>query len=189
MKVIAIDIETETGGEKGLDPSKGPISAIGLYGKEVEEAFMGQEVDVLESVEKYISSLTPGTLLVGWNSSVFDIPWIYDRMKRNNIPTTLRIEYDPTLWVKYSPTPGYSGGYQAMWGHCAHTDLFQKLHLDGVELPKGGLKSYARQELGVEPIEVDRTKMEVLTEEELRNYVLSDVEITYKLCINKCHWS
>jgi len=107
LKYLSIDIETYSDESGVPDPTKNPIIMISLFfypaykGKNdlvliakktknhIENNLSFQnEKEMLEEFKKIIDDYDPDILL-GYNSSNFDFPYLEARLKANNIPRTL----------------------------------------------------------------------------------------------------
>lgn len=193
--VYALDIETDTapradGRARGLDPQLGGITSVALAHARGTEVFTctpetSDEAHTLARLNQWLRQAPPG-LLVTWNGSMFDLPFLADRARLLGIQPGPHLEPEPTLIPKYAPLAGHTSGYSAMWptgcgvGH-AHLDLaYYAQRALGLSGEDWGLKPLART-YGLEPVEVERTAMHELDEEALRAYVASDAEITRTL--------
>lgn len=184
MKFYALDIETDTSKSptSGLDPNEGGITSIAFVGDDLNVVLTDShgETEMLGDLEKLILSV-PAGVITSWNGAVFDFPFIASRSEHLGVKTSLRLLYDPSIEVKYRATPGFLGGYRVNWGTHSHLDV---QHLYKAKALEAGvpwsLKPVGRL-MGLDPIEVDRTKMHLLTPEEERAYVLSDAVTTLAL--------
>ena len=195
-QLIAIDIETDTStividGEEvglGLDPRIGAIVSIAVKSRKGSRVWSVEdgttEEDIIAGLADYLQSLEPSTL-VSWNGSIFDFPFIETRARILGLNTGLECEADPDAVPKYEPTPGYEGGVKATWKAVGGTHD----HIDAAYLLKDyceenrvkwSLKPVAAH-LGMNPVEVDREAIHLLTKEELEEYVLSDVNVTLQI--------
>jgi DNA polymerase elongation subunit (family B) len=196
--VYALDIETDTSDltpaeeeagylPRGLDPRIGRIVNVGLCLDGDTLVLKGDERDILLELEKTLNELPPG-LLSGWRTGPFDLPFINYRAAKLNVPTGLRVQYEPQLGGKYKPIGGHEGTYIATWFNQspiphAHLDIAVSYERVAEEHEvQWSLKPVARA-LGMSPIEVDRTKIHLLSEAEADAYVASDAYVTYKLTL------
>ena len=125
--------------------------------------------------------------MVTWNGAVFDFPFLDSRGARHGLlrPFTLRL--DSTIQPKYDPTPGYEGGYRVGLLALEHVDLAYLAQADArARGVSWSLKPYARA-CGLDPIEVDRSRMHVLTPAQRREYVASDAITTWRLAHRYLH--
>ncbi len=146
---------------------------------------MGEEAESLQHLEERLASLEPG-VVVTWNGSGFDLPFLSWRAAHCGVPLSLRIFPAGSL-SKRRALPGHRSSYRATWGAHGHLDAY----LAWRDLPseKGlpmGLKAVARRR-GLNPIQVDRRQIHLLEEEQLLNYVASDAEVARELAIMR--WS
>lgn len=177
----ALDIETDTT-VNGLDPREAAVVAVAVSCSDGRSfVFSGPEKNLLTELEAFVGTLEPGVLIT-WNGSVFDLPFLVDRFRLNGVETSLFIKMDPTVLVKYQPLPGHQGGYRARWAEHVHCDV-SPIFLDTARRlgVRHALKPVARAVLDVEPIEVDRSRIHQLTEQELKAYATSDTDITLAL--------
>lgn len=183
----ALDIETDTSISEtsGLDPRVGGVTSVALS---LETEIIVLDLETCETETKILSSLqkiltkdlSPGVLTT-WNGSVFDLPFLQARMYKNTVLNDLKLYYDASLPVKYAPTPGFLGGYRAVWGEHKHCDIAKTFKLQAEKANiSWSLKPVARFN-GLNPIEVDRVNMHLLTPQQERDYVASDAIVTREL--------
>ncbi len=182
--MYGLDIETDTE-LGGLDPEHAPIVAVALCGDGWNIVFDGDEVDVLRDLDEAIARLDAG-VLVTWNGSRFDLPFISDRAHRIGIELGLRLSPDGYHRSRHEPLPGHTGGYIASWHAHRHLDAYIVYRADvGASLGiPCGLKPLSRM-LGLSPVEVDRTAIHELSAEQLNAYVASDAELTRELALRR----
>lgn len=190
--LTALDIETDTSPltedekaagytARGLDPRITRITSIALYSDGgITSVFADSEEAILASTRYVLAELNP-SILVTWNGAVFDLPFISDRAARHGIWLPLNLTPNPLIVPKYEPTPGHAGGYSATWGNAKHIDIAYVVR-DSAKLRgvKWSLKPYA-QSIGLDPVEVDREKMHLLTKAEETRYVASDAKVTHQI--------
>lgn len=134
------------------------------------------ESGLLTDLDEIISRFN-GTL-VTWNGAVFDLPFLHDRYKLHGLSTDLTLRADSLLPVKYSPTPGHSGGYQATWHSLKHHDIMSDYRQTAADMGVSWSLKPVALALGLQPVEVDRTAMHLLSPEQLTAYVASDARMT-----------
>lgn len=119
-----------------------------------------------------------GGVLVTWNGSGFDLPFIATRAHALEVPLGLSIHYDPSIPGHHDPLPGHPGRVRGRWHALGHIDGYQAYRADvGRVLPVScGLKSLARL-VGLPLVEVDRSAIHRLSEAERRAYVASDAKL------------
>lgn len=197
-KVLSLDIETDTSPlteqekaegytARGLDPHITEITSVAVaYDGHTAVFDDSSEQEILEATQSVITMVNP-SVLVTWNGSVFDLPFIDFRSRLHGVNTSLKLVHNPQIVPKYDPTPGYEGGYSATWGNAVHIDVAylvkDEAERQGV---KWSLKPYA-QSIGLDPVEVDRTKMHDLTPAQLREYVASDAIVTLEIARRKLY--
>lgn len=191
---VALDIETDTSpltkaekaaglGPRGLDPGHTPVTDVAFCGRDFHEVFTGDEVAVLTDTFELISMLDRSEVLVTWNGSVFDLPFLAARASKHGIAVPYDLVLDPAIVPKYDPTPGFEGGYRALIdGRDRHVDLAYVAKPFAQELGVSwSLKPFAQHCLGESLVSVDRTNMHLLTENQRRAYVASDADGTFRL--------
>ena len=195
---IALDLETCTNPGDGLNPDN-PLTRItsaALWigtqdGSKVlyRHAFQGKERSILESLDRTLDVLSFAGFkgeLVTWNGSSFDLKFLVSKYAYWEIPTGLRYRSSCERLPKYPSKvidTHNNQGYLGMWYGFGHVDAM--LLYKGFAKKLGiryGLKPVATY-FGLNPIEVDRTAMHLLTEQELTDYALSDVRCTYQLAV------
>lgn len=193
-RIYALDIETDNSpGRNGLDPANSSITEVcvvtdpsvadgGIY-------LSGSERSIIDGLQNFLSGLEPG-LIVTWNGTFFDFPFINDRIlpSGSTLPIGLRLDPVPTLRPKYDALPGHAhpgnplGGYQVTWevsrefglAH-AHLDVSQAYRryaaATGV---KWGLKPVC-EALGIDMVtDVDREHLERFSAAQRKAYNVSD---------------
>lgn len=186
---IALDIETDTSPltdeekaagytSRGLDPAITAVTAVSMYDGTDSHVLSGEERSLLIDLADWLRTSDADTVLT-WNGSAFDFPFLDARMGLHGIQTPWTLVHNPDIPVKYEPTPGYLGGYDVRGLGANHVDVAL------VTRERTGrwcsLKMHARSEYGLDPVEVDRTKMHLLTGKQLREYVVSDAVTTYEI--------
>ncbi len=179
--LIGLDIETDTTVD-GLDPRRSPIVALALSGEGFEVVF--DDVDesaLLRAADAAVADLAAG-VLVTWNGSGFDLPFIAHRAGLLGVELGLVTEFDPTIAGRHDPLPGHPGRVRGRWHGLGHLDGYQVYRADvGQTLPVScGLKSLARF-VGLPVVEVDRSRIHELSVDDRRRYVASDARLARAL--------
>jgi hypothetical protein len=181
VPLTVLDIETDTLGVNGLDPRESRVVSAALAFSD-REALVFEDADerrLLEAIGSVVRARSG--LLVTWNGAGFDLPFLAVRSELLGLDLGLETVTDPSIPVKYAAPEGLGGPVRARWGSTAHVDisfLYKDFAADrGVSW---SLKPVARA-LGLSPVEVDRERIHDLSAEQLRDYVLSDVEVTLAL--------
>lgn len=176
--MCAFDLETT-----GLDPRVDRITTATLYGAGLAMCLEAEELAIIDLLAASLARVE-GTV-IGWNSSVFDFPFLHARCVRAGRTPFFTMTLNPDIVPKYDPLPGYEGGYDILIDGAeqplAHHDIaydFEQWAKDhGVAW---SLKPVARAH-GIEMIEVDREHMERLSVPERLTYNLSDSVGTLRL--------
>jgi len=178
--LYGLDIETDTEID-GLDPTRSAIVAVALVSDDAEFIFDGSEAQILRDLDQTLAELPPG-VIVTWNGSRFDLPYLADRAKLTQISLNLRLTQSAFRDSWHDPLPGHAGGYQATWGDHQHLDAYFVFRNDvGASLHLScALKPLARL-VGLKPVEEDRTALHLLTQEQMHAYVVSDASLTREL--------
>jgi len=196
QRLIGLDIETDTSAvsdverargftSRGLDPRITPIVALSVakrneHGDLVCEVWIGDEAKILEQTQAWLEK-QPHSILVTWNGSVFDLPFIDARARQTGVELDLRLTHDRGIVPKYQSTPGYDGGYDASWaGHATRDIAYEVKDVADKRGVEWSLKPFARS-VGLAPVEVDRDAIHELDEADLRSYVASDAVTTLLL--------
>ncbi|HMR94426.1 MAG TPA: 3'-5' exonuclease [Microthrixaceae bacterium] len=175
--LYGLDIETDTTVD-GLDPSVSPIVAVAVATPDGDRVFQGAEDLVLHRTDELMSELDPG-IVVTWNGSGFDLPFLAERARRLGV--TLGLD----LWDD-GPERTEPGVVRGRW--YAHD------HLDGYRLYRAdvgrslgfpcGLKPLSRL-VGLAPVEVDRSCIHLLDDAALEAYVASDARLARELVLRR----
>lgn len=175
--LYGLDIETDTSVD-GLDPSVSPIVAVAVATPDGDRVFQGAEDLVLHRTDELMSELDPG-IVVTWNGSGFDLPFLAERAQRLGV--TLGLD----LWDD-GPERTEPGVVHGRW--YAHD------HLDGYRLYRAdvgrslgfpcGLKPLSRL-VGLAPVEVDRSCIHLLDDAALEAYVASDARLARELVLRR----
>ncbi|MCO5321022.1 MAG: hypothetical protein M9922_06460 [Microthrixaceae bacterium] len=176
-QLVGFDIETDTS-TGGLDPTTSRVVAIALSAPDGDEVFVGDEHDLLASVDRRISEL-PSGLLVTWNGAGFDLPFVAHRAELLGVPIGLATSEEPLRRSMRDPDrPAVRG----RWHRLVHLDGYQLYRADvGRTLGLScGLKPLARL-AGMEPVELDRTLLHLEKAETIADYVASDARLAAQL--------
>jgi DNA polymerase elongation subunit (family B) len=170
---FGFDIETDTA-TSGLDPRVSAVISIAIWSPELQVVLAGEpEWQLLFQFARLLDGMAPGVAL-GWNSSVFDVPFISTRAGLCGVDMGWRMVPDATIVPKYNFTPPHTTGYRVMLGRHHHADISYAYQAHAAALDiHNGLKPVCRS-LGIEMIEVDREHTHLLSADELAAYNLSD---------------
>lgn len=181
--LYALDIETtHTRVDAGVLRSIAVWSARSHMVASAEE--LG-EIDLILGALAWLRS-QPRGVVVGWNSSGFDVPWLIGRAASGGIDLAAEglIYAVPSedRPLKYPAVDEHATGWrvEALAGH-RHADiaLAWRAWCEETATP-WSLKPVARAH-GLDPLEEDREHMEDLSDERLLAYNLSDVRVTHEL--------
>ncbi len=174
-----LDIETDTTID-GLDPTTSPVVAVAVSTVQGDTVLTGAEADILRGLDDLLRSLPPG-VIVTWNGSSFDLPFLDHRAAVLGVPLGLLLctsERRP-VQTAWPPPPD---GCRATWAQHSHLDGFRLYRAD-VRRTIGlscGLKAMARL-VGLPVVEVDRAGIHDLSAAELESYVSSDARLARQL--------
>ncbi len=182
--LYGLDIETDTTVD-GLDPAVSPIVSVAIVSADQEFVIEGDESSLLTQLDATIRAL-PNGVLVTWNGAAFDLPFLAQRAETCGIETGLRLWHDQSILSRNEPLPGHPGSYLASWYDHQHLDGYRVFRSDaGAVLHLScGLKPMAKF-VGLDPIEVNREQIHLLSDAERQAYVASDAEVTRELIIRR----
>jgi DNA polymerase III epsilon subunit-like protein len=157
------------------------VVAVAVTGTDLEVVLDGDEATILRTLDALLASLADG-VLVTWNGAAFDLPFLRDRAERCGVELGLRHELDPSIPGHHEPLSGHSGAYRAGWYGHRHLDGYQVFRADvGAAMRMScGLKPLARF-VGLPVVEVDRERIHLLSDDEMRAYVASDAHLARAL--------
>lgn len=179
--LTVVDIETDTDGVNGLDPRQSRVVSAALAFSDADPLVFddADEKTLLSRLGAAVCARSG--LLVTWNGAGFDLPFLATRSSMLGLDIGLSTVTDLSIPVKYAAPEGLGGPVRARWGSTAHVDvsfLYKEFAAD--RRVSWSLKPVARA-IGLSPVEVDRERIHELSVDELRAYVLSDVEVTLAL--------
>lgn len=188
--VVALDIETDTsgGGSSGLDPRRAEVVAVALADESGPRALTAQafggESGLLRELDRVMASTPPG-LLVTWNGSGFDLPFLVSRAQVCGVHLGLRVWDDASLPVKYE-SPSGATPVVACWDSSgpvphAHWDIAAAFKEYAARSSVAWSLKPVASSLGLSPVEVDRERVHELSSAELESYVASDAAVTRAL--------
>ncbi|HET6795461.1 MAG TPA: 3'-5' exonuclease [Acidimicrobiales bacterium] len=181
MAVYGLDIETDTGAG-GLDPARCRILAAAVAGDDGTTVLTGPEPRLLGALDEHVAGLGPA-VLVTWNGSGFDLPFIAERARRCGVATGLRLRLDPGIVRSHPPLAGHEGSYRAAWHGAVHLDAYLAYRslLAGTGL-SCSLKAAARR-AGLAVVDADASKVHELSAHQLVRYVASDAALAMALAV------
>jgi hypothetical protein len=172
--LYGLDIETDTTVD-GLDPAVSSVVAASLATEDDVITFTGPEPMLLRSLDRHLRSVPRG-VLVTWNGSGFDLPFLADRARAVRVRLGLALTADATLPHKYAPLTGHAAPYRARWHKHGHLDaccLYRTLLPEGTSC---ALKPVAR-DAGLVVVEEDREHLHELGAGALVRYAASDADL------------
>ena len=180
-----LDIETDTA-SGGLDPRSSPVVAVALASDSGVTVMRGSESRILREVDAVLGVLAPG-VLVTWNGSGFDLPYLSDRARRHGVVLGLDLWLDPAIVRSHPPLPGHAGFYRARWHAHGHLDAYLAYRALAEEGEGSlALKAVAFRR-GLSALEVDRSRIHELEAEDLASYVASDAALA--LALARTRWA
>lgn len=191
MRLYAIDIETDTRDGDGLDPMNPStrITSVAVCTGNYESSELEGVIVFDDPCEERLLRTLNGWLndprsepgvLVTWNGANFDLPFLMIRAQMCAVGINLTGKASIARPSKYPPHPSTGPGRVVMWGPHDHADIMYAYQDPALNAGSWRLKSTARAH-GLDPIEVDASRMEDLTVAQRVAYNLSDVEITFLL--------
>lgn len=179
--LYGLDIETDTA-TGGLNPRLSAVIAVAVSTSERTRVFDGDETTLLADLDDYVRSL-PAGVLVTWNGSKFDLPFLDDRARTAHVELGLRVTLDPEIPLGRGPLLGHAGAYRASWYHHGHLDAFRAFaDIGGALAHSCSLKTMAKL-FGLRPVQVDASRVHDLDRESLHAYVASDAEAARALAL------
>jgi hypothetical protein len=119
-------------------------------------------------------------VLVTWNGSGFDLPFLHDRAATAKVRLGLRMTPDASLPHKHAPITGHALPYRATWHKHQHLDaccLYRTLLPEDTSC---ALKRVARG-AGLPVVEEDRERLHELSAGALVRYAASDAALARAL--------
>jgi DNA polymerase elongation subunit (family B) len=173
--LYGLDIETDTSTD-GLDPRVSAVVAVAVSTADRDVVLTGPEAELLCGLDSLLADL-PAGVIVTWNGSAFDLPYLADRGRVCGVPLGLRLTPDAAVPTR-TPLPGHTGSYRARWGRHRHLDAYRVYRNDLKRLldVSCSLKSVARL-LGMPVVEVDTSRVHTLEPDHLAAYVASDAHL------------
>lgn len=186
--IIGLDIETDNSAGFGLQPRKSRVTDVALATE--AGGFVFQQTDEQELLEATFGILAsmPASLIVTWNGSFFDLPFLADRADELDLTTGMRLLPQTGIKPKYDYLPGHSAGYTALIpaaDGAVHTHVDISLAWKAFADQAGvgwGLKPVLRA-AGYNPVELDRTRLQDYTPQEVLAYVRSDADGARQLAL------
>jgi DNA polymerase elongation subunit (family B) len=182
--LLAVDLETDGEGGNGLCGTApgAVVTDVGVATSGGAAAITGgTEQDRLRRLSDVLTLFT-GTVVTWWGSG-FDWPYLMDRYAAHGMPlpfvVTASRDGRPS---DHHPAPVIVNvaGHGNRWRHVDACTAWRPVRkAQGLS---GSLKAVARDH-GMDPIEVDRSRMADLSDAERIAYVKSDAIVTHKLAV------
>jgi DNA polymerase elongation subunit (family B) len=178
--IYGLDIETDTT-VNGLDPSVAKIIAVGVSSQHEDRVFSGDEAQMLTDLDDWLAEL-PAGVLVTWNGSTFDLPFLSDRAAVCGVDLGLLLFADPSIGRRRDPIGEHTHAYRGSWHNHLHLDAYRLYRGDVGPILRVScaLKSIARL-VGLPAVEVDAERMHELHPSEVAKYVTSDARLARQL--------
>lgn len=179
--VLAFDIETDTSNGFGLRPMLTQITEVVVSSRDQSWIFAGDERHILESFAELLNSQQNPVVMAGWNNWCFDNIALQTRAEHHEIEGWGGELEETSNFTVFEPAGPSSSAQALTWVTpdgltLRDIDIFQeKVVWDRARGEKytQGLKPFV-ENLGCEPIKVDRHRLHELSQDERRDYVLSD---------------
>lgn len=182
--LYGLDIETDTTVD-GLDPTCAAVVAVAVAAAGADVVLTGPEPRLLRDLDDHLASL-PAGVLVTWNGSGFDLPFLAERARRAGVGLALRLTPDATpVPARPDGSPGTRRWLGTWHGH-DHLDGYRLYRADVGRQPglSCGLKALARL-VGLEVVELDRAHLHEVPDELLERYVASDARLARELVLRR----
>ena len=177
LPLYGLDIETDTSVD-GLDPAVSPVVAVAVATPDRDHVLLGDESSILTRTDQLLASLPPG-VVVTWNGAGFDLPFLAHRAGVVGVELGLELWQEPLM--AFEPE-----AFRGRWHHHDHLDGYRLYRADvgrGLGLPCG-LKPLARL-VGLTPVEVERDRLHLLHQDQVRDYVASDARMARQLVLRR----
>lgn len=172
--IYGLDIETDTT-EDGLDPAVASVRAVALSGCSFDELYVGDEADILRSLDARLARLPTG-IVATWNGSAFDLPFLADRARILGVDLGLKLCLDRRLTLHRAPLPGHAGAYRASWHDHGHLDTFRIYGRSEGASQRLSLRSLGRF-VGIGAHDVHPARTQTLSNEALHACAPSDARL------------
>ncbi|MAH33513.1 hypothetical protein CL615_03915 [archaeon] len=194
-KILSVDIETYTPGNKEIEPEKNPILMIAFYAEDFHKVivwkrfntnleyaeFAESESELLEKFKEVIETYKPD-ILTGYFSDGFDLPYIKSRAEKYKIKLDLGLDYSELRIKKLQVVTAQIIGI-------THLDIFKfirKVISGTLETDTYNLNAVASELLDEKKFDVDLSELSKAWEnqEEFDKYCeynLNDAKLSYKL--------
>jgi hypothetical protein len=197
---VGFDIETDTT-TGGLEPDtaaivavavsvrwaphpaarRRPVDLLQLAGP-AEQVLTGAEEEILLGVDRLLETI-PAGYLVTWNGAGFDLPFVARRAEILGLEIGLEVSDDPARRSRREPERPAVRGF---WHDLVHLDGYLLYRADvGVNLGIScGLKPLARL-VGMDPVELDQSRLHLESDEAVMEYVASDARTAVELVMRR----
>lgn len=178
--LYGLDIEADTA-TGGLDPARSAVLSVAVASAHgVWAVDDGDEESLLGALFAHLRSL-PAGVLVTWNGSGFDWPFLATRAAHLGLASELVLVEDPTRAAKYRPVGGLAHPVRVAFGHLDHLDVALAYRTwAAIHYVDWSLKPVAAA-LGLDARSVERTAVHELAAPDRLAYVASDAIVTRRL--------
>ena len=177
-KLFALDIETS-----GLSPLESLVVSIAICSDGEFVVWESKnEKRLLDDLAYWLDTRDKG-VIVTWNGSAFDWPFLFTRASivGSRLASMITLFEAETRAPQYGPIGGHTGGYlvnAAGWDHIdAMLPWRERAKANG---HRWALKAVAKIH-GIDVVEVDRERITELPKKDLAAYNISDVDATLQL--------
>jgi hypothetical protein len=177
VPLYGLDIETDTSVD-GLDPTVAPVVAVAVATADGDHVLLGDERSILARTDELLASL-PSGVVVTWNGARFDLPFLAHRAAVVGVDLGLELWQEPSMATE-------PDAFRGRWHHHVHLDGYRLYRADvgrSLGLPCG-LKALARF-VGLAPVEVERERLHLLHQDQVRDYVASDARTARQLVMRR----
>lgn len=178
MTLTAMDIETS-----GLSPLESHVVSIAICSDQEFIVWESQdEKRLLDDFAYWLDTRDKG-VIVTWNGSAFDWPFLFTRANTvgSRLATKITLVQAETRDPQYGPIDGHTGGYLVNVEGWDHIDAMLPWRVRAKAAGhRWALKAVAKVH-GIDVVEVDRERITELPKKDLAAYNISDVDATLQL--------
>ena len=178
--VLAFDVEASSSSGQFPDPARDRVTAISVYSRRVQDCFVGDERQILCRFVDAVRRVDPDVIAT-FSGTAFDYVFTLQRARRVGVRLALgRLNDEPYTQVR---TFGDQREFVTFLDGRICMDVYQEARFDAtLSGVRKSLKSVGRHFYGErEVVEVDRSRMHLLSEDDLWDYCFSDARLTFFL--------